>query len=104
MIFAKAQSAVETIVAALVIFSYTYLRRATSGVALANASFNQAGYIRFISLKEILGVEPSQEEYGALCTVAKETKKNNVRHYIVDVGHSIVNVIAGWNLIQALLH
>lgn len=104
MIFTKTQTDFETIVAALLILSYTYALRIAYGAAFVNASFNQAGYIRYLSLKELMPFPPPTEEYEGLFTLERDMRQSRVCRYVVDVGLSIVNLIAGWNLFKALLH
>jgi hypothetical protein len=103
LIYGKLESNFEIIACSLLILLLTRARRWHEGGSLSNASYNQAGYIRFVELKKTLGAEPSPDEYRALWELEKDVKKGIVRHYVVDTGNTLINLVVYWQLLRVCI-
>lgn len=103
LIYSSVQSAFEVIVCSLLIRMYTQLIRTGWHLSLTEASFNHAGFLRYLGLKEAVGGETKPDEWKGNWDLERGLKDSMIRRYVVDAGNSIVNLIVYWQLLKVLV-
>jgi hypothetical protein len=103
LIYDKLQTDFEIIIYSIRIRLYTQLMRTTWWLSLTNASFNHAGYLRYVSLKQTLGYDIKPDEHRGAWDLEDGIKNSAIRFRVVDAGNSVINLIVYWHLIKLLL-
>jgi hypothetical protein len=99
-VYSRLQTDFEIIVCSLLILLYTQATRVGWHLSLQAGSFNQAGFIRYVQLKQALKIEPTPEEDEGVALLDRLVKKSLVARYVDDTGNSIINLIVFWHLFK----
>jgi hypothetical protein len=102
-VFNMLASPFEIITASLLFLLYTRVFRFASWQFFVTGSYDYASFLRYTSLKQVLGAAPRNDEYEAQWKIEEDLKKSKIEHCITDTGHSIVNLVVYWNLFKLLL-